>query len=51
MMQDGDPYDDVLDEWMKELTENLQPKEHAARRELAEAVATELGHRRGHLAR
>ena len=35
----------VPDEWMKELTDDLQPKEREARKALAEAVAHELGHR------
>jgi hypothetical protein len=46
MTEDGDPYANVPEEWMKPLTEDLQPKEDAARRVLAEAVAHELGHRR-----
>jgi hypothetical protein len=40
------PYENVPEDWMKDLTENFQAKEHAARRVLAEAVAHELGHRR-----
>jgi hypothetical protein len=44
--QEGDPNANTPDEWMKELTEDLQPKERAARKTLAEAVAHELGHRR-----
>ena len=40
----GPPYT-VSDKDMKTLTENLQPKERAARQALAEAVASELGHR------
>ena len=34
----------VPDDWMKELTD-MQSKEHAARKELAEAIARDLGHR------
>jgi hypothetical protein len=51
MAMDGDPRAKVPEDWMKELTENLQPKERAARQVLAEAVATELGHRRQQPAR
>jgi hypothetical protein len=40
-----DPHETVSDESMKTLTEDLQPKERAARQALAEAVASELGHR------
>jgi hypothetical protein len=39
------PYGNVPEEWMKELTDVLQPKEHKSRKALAEAVAHELGHR------
>jgi hypothetical protein len=46
MNEDNDPTANVPEEWMKELTEDLQPKERAARKALAEAVADELGHRR-----
>jgi hypothetical protein len=46
MAFDGDPGAKVPDEWMKELTEDLQPKERSARQALAEAIAHELGHRR-----
>jgi hypothetical protein len=49
--QEGDPNANTPEEWMKELTEDLQPKERAARQELAEAVATELGDRRQQQAR
>ena len=42
----GDPDANVPEEWMKELTDDLLPKEQAARKELAEAVAHELGHRK-----
>jgi hypothetical protein len=45
MTEDGDPHANVPERWMKELTENLQPKEQVARKALAEAVASELGHR------
>jgi hypothetical protein len=45
LTEDADPYANVPEEWMKELTEDLQPKERAARKVLAEAVAKELGHR------
>jgi len=45
MAQAGDPRAAVPSEWMKELTEDLQPKERTARQMLAEAVAKELGHR------
>ena len=45
MGQEGDPQATVPAEWMKELVEELQPKERAARQVLAEAVAKELGHR------
>ena len=47
LTEDGDPTANVPDEWMKELTDDLQPKERTARQVLAEAVATELGHRGG----
>jgi hypothetical protein len=40
----GPPYS-VSDDNMKKLTEDLQPKERSARQTLAEAVASELGHR------
>jgi hypothetical protein len=40
----GPPYS-IPDKEMKTLTEDLQPPERAARQALAEAVATELGHR------
>jgi hypothetical protein len=46
MTEHGDPNENVPEEWLSPLTENLQPKEHAARRVLAEAVAHELGHRK-----
>jgi hypothetical protein len=46
MTEDGDPTANVPEEWMKELTDVLQPKEHKSRKALAEAVAHELGHRR-----
>jgi hypothetical protein len=46
MMDDGDPYVNPPEELMKELTEDAQPKERAARKALAEAVAVELGHRK-----
>jgi hypothetical protein len=45
MVFGGDPRAKVPDEWMKELTEELRPKERSARQALAEAVAAELGHR------
>jgi hypothetical protein len=45
MNEDADPTANVPEEWMKELTDDLQPKEQAARKVLAEAVANELGHR------
>jgi hypothetical protein len=45
MTEDGDPTANVPEEWMKELTDVLQPKEHKSRKALAEAVAHELGHR------
>jgi hypothetical protein len=45
MTEDGDPYASVPKDWMKELTEDLHPKERAARQTLAAAVAAELGHR------
>jgi hypothetical protein len=51
MTEDGDPTANVPDEWMKELTDDLQPKEQAARKILAEAIAHELGHRRQQSAR
>lgn len=41
----GDPLPTVAEQFMKRLTDDLQPKERAARQALAEAVATELGHR------
>jgi len=44
-MQEDDPTGNVPEEWMKDLTDVLQPKEHVARKALAEAVANELGHR------
>jgi hypothetical protein len=37
------------EDWMKDLRENFQGKERAARQVLAEAVAHELGHRRQRL--
>lgn len=43
---EGDARANVPDEWMKELTDDLQPKERAARQVLAEAIASELGHRK-----
>jgi hypothetical protein len=45
MMEDGDPTANVPEEWIAALTDDLQPKERAARKALAEAVAQELGHR------
>jgi hypothetical protein len=44
--EDGDPYANAPEDSTKELAENLQPKERAARRQLAEAVAHELDHRK-----
>jgi hypothetical protein len=44
--EDGDPYANAPEASMKELAENLQPTDHATRRQLAEAVAHELGHRK-----
>ena len=43
-----DPYPslNVPEDWMKDLKENFQAKESAARQVLAEAVAHELGHRK-----
>lgn len=46
MNLEDDPEANVPGEWMKELTDDLQPKERAARQVLAEAVAYELGHRK-----
>jgi hypothetical protein len=51
MAFDGDAGAKVPDDWMKELTEDLQPKERTARQLFAEAVAAELGHRRQQPAR
>jgi hypothetical protein len=41
----ANPHDGTPDEWMKELTDVLQPKEREARKAIAEAIARELGHR------
>jgi hypothetical protein len=46
MAMEGDARANVPDEWMKELTDDLQPKERAARQVLAEAIASEPGHRK-----
>ncbi len=41
----NDPNDVVSEDQMKEFKNVLQPAERAARHALADAVATELGHR------
>jgi hypothetical protein len=40
-----DPYDGVSQEFLKPIRDEHLPKEQAARRDLAEAIASELGHR------